>query len=102
MTRLDRTIADLEDIVTRVQHLADLEQQGKTGAFNARFSRYEELLCLLASCVLGGDGDVDQALRNCREAAARNTPQFENEAAFRGWLVRVLIDEALSLLGTRS
>lgn len=36
-----------------------------------------------------------------RLAASGNTPRFEYEGAFRSWLVRVLIDEALVLLGEK-
>jgi hypothetical protein len=36
-------------------------------------------------------------VESCRATASRNPPRFEYEGAFRSWLVRVLIDEALAI-----
>jgi hypothetical protein len=38
------------------------------------------------------------AVQNCWQAESRNPRRFEFEGAFRSWLVRVLIDEALAIL----
>ena len=40
-------------------------------------------------------------MKNCRITASRNPPTFEYEGAFRSWLVRVLIDEALAIVRQR-
>jgi DNA-directed RNA polymerase specialized sigma24 family protein len=66
--------------------------------FNAHFLRCRKLLVFIASCVLGGSEGTDEALQNCWFTASRNPPRFEHEGAFRSWLVRVLIDEALAIL----
>ena len=65
--------------------------------FENRFSRCCPLLEFLACRILGGHEDVEMAVQNCRIAASRNPPRFEYEGAFRSWLVRVLIDEALAI-----
>jgi hypothetical protein len=66
--------------------------------FRARFSRCYRLLHFIACRVLGGPEQADDAIENCRRTASRNLRRFEYEGAFRSWLVRVLIDEALALL----
>jgi DNA-directed RNA polymerase specialized sigma24 family protein len=66
--------------------------------FEDRFARYRRLLHLLAARILGSQDEAVDAVRNCRVAASRNPPSFESEGAFRGWLARVLIDEACALL----
>jgi len=48
--------------------------------------------------VLGDEERVPLAVQNCWRTASRNPPRFEFEGAFRSWLVRVLIDEALAIL----
>jgi DNA-directed RNA polymerase specialized sigma24 family protein len=52
----------------------------------------------LACRVLGDIPGAENALENCWRTAARNPPEFDYEGAFRHWLVRVLIDEALSIV----
>ncbi len=66
--------------------------------FDARFSRCRGLLRFIAGRILGGNEGVDEAVQNCRLAASHNPPRLLSEAAFRAWLLRVLIDEALEVL----
>jgi DNA-directed RNA polymerase specialized sigma24 family protein len=66
--------------------------------FDVRFSRCYRLLHFLACRILGDREAAENAVENCRLVASRNPPRFEYEGAFRSWLVRVLIDEALVLL----
>src|ERR1700722_9979701 len=63
--------------------------------FEARFARCHGILCFLASRVLGSPEQVHEVVENCRIRASRNPPTFEYEGAFRSWLARVLINEAL-------
>jgi DNA-directed RNA polymerase specialized sigma24 family protein len=65
--------------------------------FNARFARYRRLLHFVAIRVLGDAQRADEAFGNCWHSASRNPPRFEDEGAFPGWLVRVLIDEAFAI-----
>lgn len=66
--------------------------------FDARFSRCRRLLSFIAGRVLGGNEGVEEAVANCWLRASRNPPRFAYESAFRSWLLRVLIDEALAVL----
>lgn len=66
--------------------------------FNAWSSRYHGLLYFTACRVLGGQERADDAVQKCLLAASRNPPRFDSEGAFRSWLVRILIDEALLIL----
>lgn len=66
--------------------------------FDARFSRCRGLLCFIARKVLSGNERAESAVRNCFVTASRQSPRFEYEGAFRCWLLRVLIDEALLIL----
>ena len=49
--------------------------------------------------MLGDEDSALVAILNCWRTASRNPPHFEYEGSFRSWLVRVLIDEALAILG---
>jgi DNA-directed RNA polymerase specialized sigma24 family protein len=66
--------------------------------FAARFARCRGLLRLIASRVLGSNEEAENALQSCWLTASRNPPKFEYEGAFRSWLFRILIDEALIIL----
>jgi DNA-directed RNA polymerase specialized sigma24 family protein len=66
--------------------------------FRARFSRCCRLLYFIARRVIGDPEQAGNAVENCWLTASRNPPRFECEGAFRSWLVRVLIDEALAVL----
>ncbi len=72
-----------------------------TTVFNARFSRSRGLLHFIACRVLGSKEGAENALQTCWLRASRNPPKFACEGAFRSWLLRILIDEALALLRAR-
>jgi DNA-directed RNA polymerase specialized sigma24 family protein len=72
--------------------------QEKPAVFDARFSRCFRLLHFIASRILGGPEQSHDAIERCWLTASRNPPRFKYEGAFRSWLVRVLIDEALAIL----
>ena len=65
--------------------------------FEKRLSRCSPLLHFLAGRILDSHEEVEEAVESCRATASRNPPRFEYEGAFRSWLVRVLIDEALAI-----
>jgi RNA polymerase sigma factor (sigma-70 family) len=62
------------------------------------FLRYRRVLYRVAYRVLDNHQEAKDAVQNCLLAVSCNVPRFENEGAFRSWLVRVLIDEALAIL----
>jgi DNA-directed RNA polymerase specialized sigma24 family protein len=68
----------------------------------ARASRYRRLLHSVAQRVLGNPDRADIAVENCLFSASHHVPEFDCEGAFRSWLVRLAIDEALAILHGRS
>lgn len=73
-------------------------EEGQSAIFVRRFLRSYRLLNSMASRILGDEDRAFVAILNCWQTASRNPPRFEYEGAFRSWLVRVLIDEALAIL----
>jgi DNA-directed RNA polymerase specialized sigma24 family protein len=70
--------------------------------FDSRFSRSRRLLYFVASRILGDSEHAERAVHNCYCSASRELQDFEHEGAFRSWLVRILINEALSILRERN
>jgi DNA-directed RNA polymerase specialized sigma24 family protein len=66
--------------------------------FAARFARCRGLLRFIAFRVLGSSEEAENALQSCWITASCDPPKFEYEGAFRSWLLRILIDEALIIL----
>jgi len=73
----------------------------QSAVFDARFSRCHEMLYFLAFRVLGSPEQADDVVEKCRITASQNPPTFEYEGAFRSWLLRILIDEALVIVRQR-
>lgn len=72
--------------------------QEHSDVFEDRFSRCRPLLTFLAFRILACNEEGAEAVQNCRITASRNPPRFVCEGAFRSWLARILIDEALAIL----
>jgi DNA-directed RNA polymerase specialized sigma24 family protein len=66
--------------------------------FEDRFARCRDMLHYVAVRILGSQDEAEDAVRSCRAAASYHPPDFESEGAFRSWIVRILIDEAVALL----
>jgi DNA-directed RNA polymerase specialized sigma24 family protein len=73
-------------------------EQEQSAIFAQRFLRSYRLLNFIACRVLGDEDRALVAVQNCWQTASRNPQPFEYGGAFRSWLVRVLIDEALAIL----
>jgi len=73
-------------------------EKEQSAIFVRRFLRSYRFLHLIACRVLGDEERAPIAVQNCWRTASRNPPHFEYEGAFRSWLVRILIDEALAIL----
>jgi DNA-directed RNA polymerase specialized sigma24 family protein len=71
--------------------------QERSTQFDARFSRCYGLLHFMACRVLEHSEGAEEAIENCRVGASQNPPEFEQEGAFRSWLVRILLDEAMAI-----
>lgn len=69
--------------------------------FELQFSSCREMLHFIACRILTSVDLAETAVRNCHRTASRNPPRFQNEGAFKSWLVRILIDEATLLLRKR-
>jgi sigma-70-like protein len=76
--------------------------QGSLEALDVLFSRYRHALSLVAYRVLGNHAEAEDAVQNCLITVSDNVPKFDHEGAFRCWLVRVLIDEAVAILNKQS
>jgi DNA-directed RNA polymerase specialized sigma24 family protein len=74
------------------------ERELPADVFEAWFSRSRQTLQFLAYRVLACPDRAARAVGNCWLTASRNPPYFEQEGAFRSWLLRVLISEALTIL----
>jgi DNA-directed RNA polymerase specialized sigma24 family protein len=70
--------------------------------FMERFWRCSSLLHFLAYRILGTHEGACNAVENCRIVASRNPRDFAYEGAFRSWVARILIDEALAILRQRN
>jgi hypothetical protein len=75
--------------------------QGNLESLGVLPSQYRCTLSLVAYRVLGDKHLAEDAVQRCLLSASRNVPQFESVGAFRSWLVRVVIDEALLILHDR-
>jgi DNA-directed RNA polymerase specialized sigma24 family protein len=91
-------IAIMEQWPTSEDALASNNKREQPAIFAARFLRCRGLLHFIACRVLGGPNRSEDAIANCWLTASRNLPTFEYEGAFRSWLLRILIDEALVIL----
>ena len=74
--------------------------QGSLEALEILLSRYRRVLFLVAHRVLGNHEEAEDAVQNCLRTVSNRVPRFENEGAFRSWLIRVLIDEAVMILSS--
>jgi DNA-directed RNA polymerase specialized sigma24 family protein len=73
----------------------------KAALFDRRFWRCYGLQYFIACRILDDPDQATKAVENCWHSASARAPHFEYEGAFRSWLLRVLIGEALLLLGQR-
>ncbi len=72
--------------------------RGSLETLDALLSWYRRVLSLIAYRVLGNHEEAERAVRNCLRAASDSAPRFDHEGAFRSWLARILIDEAVTIL----
>jgi DNA-directed RNA polymerase specialized sigma24 family protein len=66
--------------------------------FDERFSRCDKALHLIARRLLADPEMAATAVQNCRLKAYQQSSGFESKGAFGSWILRLLIDEALSVL----
>ena len=61
----------------------------ETSEFEAQFARCRGLLRFVASRLLNGPEEIEEAVERCLRTASRYPMSFEYEGEFRSWLVRV-------------
>jgi len=66
--------------------------------FDEQFLSCKGLLKQIAERVLNGDEDVDEAMQRSYAAAASQRRKFRCDGEFRCWLVRTVLNEALTIL----
>jgi RNA polymerase sigma-70 factor, ECF subfamily len=75
--------------------------QGDRNAFEILFSRYRPILYRLAQRILRNHEESEDAVQNCSLVAFRKMESFKYEGAFRSWLARILVNEAITILRKR-
>lgn len=75
--------------------------QGDRDAFEILFSRYRPILYRLAQRILRNHEESEDAVQNSSLAAFRKMKSFKYEGAFRSWLARILVNEAITILRKR-
>jgi RNA polymerase sigma-70 factor, ECF subfamily len=106
-TRVQGTWKDKSANDSEVQaHLDDSKLisdglQGDRNAFEILFSRYRPILYRLAQRILRNHEESEDAVQNCSLVAFRKMESFRYEGAFRSWLARILVNEAITILRKR-
>jgi RNA polymerase sigma-70 factor, ECF subfamily len=75
--------------------------QGDRNAFEILFSRYRPVLYRLAQRILHNHEESEDAVQNCSMVAFRKMESFKYQGAFRSWLARILVNEAITILRKR-
>ena len=89
-------ILQLREVVPVLENSAD-----NRISFYVRAARYRRLLYFVAHHVLGNSDSAVIAVENCLVSAAGHVATFDDEGAFRNWLVRVALDESLAIFHGR-
>lgn len=84
----------IASLKTEQQPSRDQEQLDQ---FADWFTRCRKTLHYMANLILNNSELAAHAVENCRQKASRDLPDFESEGEFRGWIFRVLINEALRI-----
>ena len=61
------------------------------------FPRCHRTLHYMADLILNNSELAEHAVEGCRQKASGDLHDFESEGEFRGWIFRVLINEALRI-----
>ena len=66
--------------------------------FDEQFLSCKALLKQIAERVLSGTEEVEEAMQRSYTAAASQRRRFRSDGEFRRWLVRTVLNEALTIL----
>lgn len=97
----DREMHNLSDAKPDERVLISYALAGDQQALNDLFTCHYQFLHFLACRVLGSPQDAQDVVQNCMLRAIRNLQQFNNAGAFRNWLARILVNEAINVLRQR-
>ncbi|WP_086160926.1 RNA polymerase sigma factor [Streptomyces marincola] len=81
--------------------LAARAGEGDEDAFEALVRRHGPELLRLASHLLGGGTDAEDAVQEAFVSAWRRLPEFRGDAAFRTWMYRIVTNRCLNQLRAR-
>jgi DNA-directed RNA polymerase specialized sigma24 family protein len=84
-------------IASRKTEQQPSRDQEQLDQFTVWFTRCHKTLHYMADLILNNSEMAEHAVENCRHKASRDLPGFESEGEFRGWIFRVLINEALRI-----
>ena len=72
--------------------------RGDQDALHVLFTRYRRLLYCQAHRLLRNHEEAEDAVQSCLLLAFRNLSTVKSQGSFRSWLVRILINEALTII----
>ena len=78
------------------------ESSSRPSDFESRFSKNRKLIAFVARRLLDNHADAENAVKKCFKTASRNPPVLANDGAFRSWILRMVIDEALLILSDKA
>jgi DNA-directed RNA polymerase specialized sigma24 family protein len=92
------TTATTTDIFFTSHETKPRTSQSQLEEFDEWFSRCRNTLEYTAFLILADSKMAESAVQNCWFKASRNPPGFKSEGAFRSWVLRRVISEALHIL----
>jgi DNA-directed RNA polymerase specialized sigma24 family protein len=91
------TAVTIVPIAKGMTERATSQEQEQMEQFLNWFPRCRAMLQFTACLILKDSRRAERAVRNCWIRTSRNPPHFESEGPFRSWIMRQLINEALSI-----
>ena len=77
------------------------ESSRRPSDFESRFSKNRKLIAFVARRLLDSHEDAEIAVKQCFKTASSKPLVFTNDGAFRSWILRIVIDEALLILSEK-
>jgi asparagine synthase (glutamine-hydrolysing) len=78
------------------------ESSRRPSDFESRFIKNRRLIVFVARRLLDCHEDAETAVKECFKTASRNPPVFTHDGAFRSWILRMVIDQALLILSVKA
>jgi DNA-directed RNA polymerase specialized sigma24 family protein len=75
--------------------------QGTCGSVNAGFAEYRRALYPVAYHVLGNREEAEDAVQHGLSIASSRTAELNTRVGLGGWLARIVLDQAISVLHKR-